>query len=96
MLSRVMNKSLMRGSQHLTKMVKPGQYVCFCGCTDGSHKGMSLTSTPFRSFQGHLNLDSTLSLVPRDFKASEQVALWKDLKHSKDNALVLKSNDEIE
>ena len=77
----------------LSKMVKPGQYVCFCGCVDGKHG--KLTNIPARNFQGHLGLDSG-SLVPQEFKAGDQVALWMDIKHSQDNALVLKSNDEIE
>ena len=77
----------------LSKMVKPGQYTCFCGCVDGKHG--KLTHTPARKFQGHLGLDSG-SLVPKEFKTSDQVSLWKDIKHSQEHALVLKSNDEIE
>ena len=68
MLSRVMGRSLRRAPA-MSKMVKPGNYVCFCGCVDGKHGGM--ISMPSRSFQGHLGLDSTADLVPKDFKAAD-------------------------
>ena len=42
-----------------------------------------------------MGLDSSLSLLPQDFKESDQVALWKEMKGQKDS-LVLKTNDEIE
>ena len=34
--------SVARSAIRLSKMVQPGQYVCFCGCTDGKHFGRSL------------------------------------------------------
>ena len=49
-----------------------------------------------RNFQGHLGLDSNADLVPAEFKAADQVSLWKDVKAKQENALVLKSDDEIE
>ena len=49
-----------------------------------------------RKFQGHLGLDSTVDLVPVEYKAADQVSMWKDVKAKQENALVLKSNDEIE
>ena len=54
-----------------------------------------LFNMPARNFQDHLNLDSTANLVPQEYKAADQVALWKE--HSdKKNSLSLKTNDEIE
>ena len=94
MLSRVMNRNLIRGTAALSRMVKPGQYVCFCGCTDGKH-GKPLMRIPQRNFQEHLNLDSSWQLVPADVAKGDQVALWRDVPHQ-DHALVLKSNDEIQ
>jgi hypothetical protein len=55
-----------------------------------------MINMPRRNFQGHLGLDSTVDLVPEAVKADDQVALWKDIKAKQENALVLKSNDEIE
>ena len=52
--------------------------------------------TQKRCFQGHLNLDSQWSLVPQDVKQNDQVSLWRDIQASQSNALVLRSNDEIE
>ena len=49
-----------------------------------------------RHFQGHLDLDATVDLVPQKVVAGDQVALWKDIKSKQENALVLQSNDEIE
>ena len=96
MLTRALGKRLLtRQSMHLPKMVKPGNYVCFCGCTDGKHFGNKLYNMPQRNFQGHLGLDSTANLVPVQFKSADQVALWKDHVDKK-NALSLKTNDEIE
>ena len=54
-----------------------------------------LTAVPARQFQGHLGLDSTKDLLPREFKKENQVAFWKDLQNDKANALVLKTNEEI-
>ena len=95
MLSRVVNKNLLRTTQTLCRTYKPGQYTCFCGCTDGKHFGRSLMQTPQRNFQGHLNLDSQWSLVPQDVKQGEQVSLWRDIEASQSTALVLRSDDEI-
>ena len=69
MLSRVMNKNLLRGSAAMSKMVKPGNYVCFCGCSDPNHLSKSMINMTKRNFQGHLGLDSTADLVPVQFKA---------------------------
>ena len=88
MLSRVMQRSLLRGAT-VSKMIKPGNHTCFCGCRDGKHFGM--LNTPSRSFQGHLGLDSTQNLVPAEYKESEQVSLWKEIKNKQEHALVLKS-----
>ena len=52
--------------------------------------------TQVRCFQGHLGLDSTQNLLPREYKEADQVALWKDIKAKQESALALKSNDEIE
>ena len=90
-----MQRSMIRSTQQLSKMVKPGQYVCFCGCKDGLHFNNQIIAQQKRGFQGHLGLDSSLSLLPQDFKESDQVALWKEMKGQKDS-LVLKTNDEIE
>ena len=58
---------------------------------------LAATQIPARSFQGHLGLDSTKDLLPMDFKKENQVAFWKDVNtHANDDALVLKTNDEIE
>ena len=88
-----MQRTLVRGAT-VSKMVKPGNHTCFCGCRDGKHLGMM--NTPVRSFQGHLGLDSTQNLVPVEYKDNEQVSLWKEIKNKQEHALVLKSNDEIE
>mmetsp|Transcript_10202 Transcript_10202/g.17186 ORF Transcript_10202/g.17186 Transcript_10202/m.17186 type:complete len:82 (+) Transcript_10202:1359-1604(+) len=80
MLSRVMQRSLLRSSQQLTKMTKPGQYVCFCGCKDGLHFNNQLVGQQRRGFQSQLGLDSTQNLIPQEFKEADQVALWKELK----------------
>lgn len=39
-------------------------------------------------------MDSARDLIPADVKAADQVALWKEVKS--DNALALKTHDEIE
>ena len=96
MLSRVMGRGLVRRSMQTSKMVKPGQYVCFCGCKDGNHSGSSLINMSMRGFQGHLGLDSTQKLVPQEYKEADQVSLWKDVQAKQENALVLKTSDEIE
>ena len=46
--------------------------------------------------QLHLGLDSNADLVPVDYKAADQVSMWKDVKAKQENSLVLKSDDEIE
>ena len=91
MLSRVVTKGLVRGSMTVSRMVKPGNHTCFCGCTDGAHFGRSLISMQKRNFQGHLNLDSMADLVPQDVKKDDQVSLWKDIQEKNDKALVLKT-----
>lgn len=48
-----------------------------------------------RSFEKHLNLDSTTGLMPVEYEAKDQVALWKENKSGSDS-LALKSNDEVE
>ena len=78
MLSRVATKNLLRGSAQLSRMIKTDTHVCFCGCTDGKHFGKSIVQNQRRNFQGHLNLDSTFEMVPREVKSSDQVSLWKD------------------
>ena len=78
MLSRVMNRGLIRGAGQI-KMVQP-----------------SMTAFSRRNFQGHLGLDSTVDLVPAEYKAADQVSMWKDVKAKQENSLVLKTNDEIE
>ena len=84
MLSRVLQRSsLARASRILPR-------------ADASHFGRPLVSMPMRNFQGHLGLDSTVDLVPQVVGKDDQVALWKDIKAKQENALVLKSNDEIE
>ena len=93
MLSRVMNRNLAKGLQ-LSKMVKPGQYTCFCGCVDGKHSNV-MGSMPRRHFQGHLGLDSG-DLLPTEYKTEDQVSLWKEIKNKQENSLVLKTGDEIE
>ena len=45
-------------------------------------------------FHEHLNLDSSRDLIPAEVKSADQVALWKE--GTKDNALALKTHDEIE
>ena len=96
MLSRVMTRGLMRGQYPtMSKMIKPTGHVCFCGCINGKH-GQSLVGFQSRGFQGHLGLDSTADLVPAEYKTTDQVSLWKDIKAKQEHSLVLKSNDEIE
>ena len=85
----------LRRAPAVGKMVKPGNYVCFCGCGSTKQCG-GLTNLTSRRFQGHLGLDSTADLVPAEYKESDQVSLWKDIKASQEKSLVLKSNDEIE
>ena len=41
-----------------------------------------------------MNLDSSRDLIPATVNANDQVALWKE--NTKDNALALKTHDEIE
>ena len=99
MLSRVLQRnSLVRASTQLPRVIKSDTHVCFCGCAFGNpcQKNQSLVNMPRRNFQGHLGLDSTVDLVPQTVKAGDQVALWKDIKSKQENALVLKTNDEIE
>ena len=98
MLSRVMNRGLIRGAGQMSKMIQPGTYVCFCGSTSPMHqcKGTGMTTLSRRNFQGHLGLDSTVDLVPAEYKAADQVSMWKDVKAKQENSLVLKTNDEIE
>ena len=91
-----MTRGLIRRAPVMSAVVKPGNHVCFCGCIDGKHFGRSLVGTQMRGFKGHLGLDSNADLVPAEFKASDQVSLWKDIKAKQDHSLVLKSNDEIE
>ena len=80
MLSRlVMNRGLLRGASRMSRVYKPGNHVCFCGCGDSNHQDGLMSQTK-RNFQGHLGLDSTVDLVPAEFKASDQVSLWKDVK----------------
>ena len=95
MLSRVMTKNLIRGSTQISRVVKPGQYVCFCGCSDPNHMSRSMTNVQARNFQGHLNLDSTADLVPVQYKTEDQVSLWKEIQEKNSKALILKSDDEI-
>ena len=68
MLTRVVGKRILaRQTMQLPKMVKPGNYVCFCGCVDGKHFNNNsnlITNMSKRNFQGHLGLDSTANLVP--------------------------------
>ena len=58
--------------------------------------GSGLMPFSKRNFQGHLGLDSTVDLVPKEYKATDQVSMWKDIKAKQENSLVLKSDDEIE
>ena len=52
----------------------------------------SLINFQRRNFNEHLNLDSTTGLEPVEYKATDQVALWKD--HLKaDNALATRDNE---
>ena len=95
MLSRVATRALTRGSMTLSRMVKPGNHTCFCGCTDGKHFGRSLVSMPKRNFQDKLGLASMDDLLPQEFKAEDQVAHWRDIKEKNDKALILKTQDEI-
>ena len=81
---------------HLPKMVKPGNYVCFCGCGAPTRCERQMVNMSKRSFQGHLGLDSTAHLVPLEYKTADQVALWKDTQAKNSNSLVLMTNDEIE
>ena len=68
----------------MSAIVKPANY------------NMGIMAFSKRNFQGHLGLDSTVDLVPVEYKAADQVSMWKDVKAKQENALVLKSNDEIE
>ena len=94
MLSRVFTKNAFRGSLALSRMTKPGNYVCFCGCSDANHMS-NMVSLQKRNFQGHLYLDSSANLVPQTYKKDEQVSLWKEIRDKNSKALVLKNNDEI-
>ena len=38
-----------------------------------------VVTMPRRNFQGHLNLDSQLELVPQQVTGTDQVSLWKDV-----------------
>ena len=95
MLSRVATRGLMRGSMAVSRMVKPGNHTCFCGCTDGKHFGRSLVQMQQRNFQDKLNLASMDDLLPVDYKAEDQVALWKEIADKNEKALILKTQDEI-
>ena len=90
-----MTKSLVRGSMTMSRMVKPGNHTCFCGCTDGKHFGRSLINMQQRNFNGHLNLDSNVDLVPVEVDKDNQVSMWKEMKEKTDKALILKTEDEI-
>ena len=99
MLSRVLQRnSLVRAATVLPRVIKTDTHVCFCGCSYGNvcQKNGSLVNMQRRNFQGHLGLDATVDLVPEAVKTEDQVALWKDIKAKQENALVLKSSDEIE
>ena len=72
MLSRVMNRGLVRGVGQMSRVAQPS-------CTAFNQYSAQMTITK-RNFQGHLGLDSTVDLVPAEFKASDQVSLWKDVK----------------
>ena len=97
MLSKTIARNLVKGSAAMTRMVQPGNYTCFCGCTDGKHFGNSMVNMNKRHFQGHLNIEGTSEMVPQVVgKNDNQVSLWKDIKHKNEHALVLKTNDEIE
>ena len=96
MLSRLVNKNVVRSSLKMSRMVKPDRYVCFCGCVGGKQCGMNMTQVAKRNFQDHLNLDSTFALLPQTVKDGEQVELWKEIKQGQDKSLILKSDDEIE
>ena len=52
MLSKIVAKKLMtRQAMHLPKMVKPGNYVCFCGCGAAANQcGNKLVNMPKRNF----------------------------------------------
>ena len=95
MLSRVMTKNLMRGSMTMSKMVKPGNHTCFCGCADGKHFDRNMVSMPKRNFEKHLNFDSMADLMPREYKDEDTVQLWKEIKERNDKSLILKTDDEI-
>ena len=41
-------------------------------------------------------MDSTANLVPVEFKASDQVSLWKDAVNRGESALATRTGDEIE
>lgn len=75
MLSRVVGKRILsRQTMQLSKMVKPGNHVCFCGCVDGKHfnnNSSRLVDLAKRNFQGHLGLDSTANLVPVEYKPTD-------------------------
>ena len=97
MLTRTLNRSIAR-SMTISKMYRPTGVTCFCGCKNGLHcqfQNKSLHQMTRRNFQGHLGLDSS-TLIPLEFKEADQVQLWKDVKAKQDNALVLKSTEEIE
>ena len=96
MLTRVVGRRLLQTQgKHLPKVIKPGNHVCFCGCQAGNPCVSKMVNIHKRNFQGNLNLDSTANLVPQQYKAADQVALWKD-QADKKNSLSLKTNDEIE
>ena len=95
MLSKVMKRGLMRAPK-MSAVVKPGNHVCFCGCGSMNSCNKGVMAFSKRNFQGHLGLDSNADLVPVDYKAADQVSMWKDVKAKQENSLVLKSNDEIE
>ena len=48
----------------------------------------ALPAIQSRGFEKHLNLDSTQNLMPVEYEAKDQVALWKESKSS-ENALEL-------
>ena len=73
MLSRVMNRGLVRGVGQMQRVAMPVNCVAF------NQYSAQMTITK-RNFQGHLGLDSTVDLVPAEFKATDQVSLWKDVK----------------
>ena len=83
MLSRVMQRSALAAVARRSAPVMGKAYptdranVCFCGCDDVNHmRCTGMIKTQQRNFQKHLNLDSTQNLLPAEYQAKDQVALW--------------------